>query len=209
MHACRHHGGRPSAVPGQHSALEGQVWTRADDRGKSSPAPDPAVTACSHACADSPSTAQIKLHEPQEDALDHLISVGRDAAGGDLVTPTTLDRVCEAMGDGTRRSAFAPNGSAWLLDAGMKRSGEIGVDQVAGWWAEESMAHNLTDWITTTFHGSLLLERHGQYLRFRIMPVSAREAIRSGGAASCAPSHTRTHTLRAGQALSVASLLHY
>lgn len=108
-----------------------------------------------------------------EDALDHLISAGRDAAGGDLVTPATLDSVCAAMGDGSRRSAFAPGGSAWLLDAAMKRNGEVGVDQVAGWWAEESLAANLTSWITSTFHGSLLLERHGQYLRFRIMPVSA------------------------------------
>jgi hypothetical protein len=69
-----------------------------------------------------------------------------------------------------------PDGSGWSIASAMASSGSCSAREFAEWWAYESVAARLHHFLTSTFQGARIVERHGEFLRYQLpetdMPLS-------------------------------------
>jgi ATP-binding cassette subfamily A (ABC1) protein 3 len=84
------------------------------------------------------------------------------------VTVDALPTVCHALGDPTRARMVNPGSTGWVLAAQLQREGSIEAGAFAEWWASESLGAALHAWAMGTFTGASLVERHGEFFRYRL-----------------------------------------
>jgi ATP-binding cassette, subfamily A (ABC1), member 3 len=75
---------------------------------------------------------------------------------------------CEALGDKQRSRMLSPSSTGWALAATLAVEGSVEARLFADWWAGESLGASLHHFVNTTFPGAELLERHGEFFRYKL-----------------------------------------
>ena len=88
------------------------------------------------------------------------------------ISPGNLSELCEFLGDSSRYRMIHPDGAGWVLVSQLKSSGQIDVNDFAEWWAFETIAARFNLFVEQNFEGAYLVERHGDFLRFKLPELS-------------------------------------
>lgn len=119
---------------------------------------------------------QPYLEPPPNMGTPPAVRVEPVALGTWRLPTSQLHPVCVALGDATRARMVHPNSTGWSIAAQLQSEGSVDAQQFAEWWCSESLAAILHQFVIRTFAGSQLMERHGEFLRYRIpasgMPLS-------------------------------------
>jgi ATP-binding cassette subfamily A (ABC1) protein 1 len=76
------------------------------------------------------------------------------------------------LGDEARAGMLHPQGSGWAIAAAFATAGRVDVDTFAEWWAFETLAARLNAFMQDTFKGASLVERHGEFFRYKLPELS-------------------------------------
>lgn len=124
--------------------------------------------------------AVIKLSTPSAEHMaavlqhaDRFLEEGKLRVG-------SLMEACSALGDPIRARMVHPQSSGWHLASSFQKEGYVEAAAFAEWWAAESLGAQLHAFMQQTFPGCGLVERHGEFFRYKLpdtlgtgMPLSA------------------------------------
>jgi energy-coupling factor transporter ATP-binding protein EcfA2 len=128
--------------------------------------------------------AIVKLRHPSTEKVQAVMRhlqpfLLESGAGVWKVQAARVREICEALGDPTRARMLHPSGSGWALAAALAREGLVDAAQFAEWWASESYGAALHAFVTSTFPGSTLSERHGEFFSYRVLANTASTRLSS------------------------------
>jgi len=112
--------------------------------------------------------AVVKLGAPPAERIDAVLRYLAPFLSGGRVEAGRLQEVAAALGDPSRARMVHPSGSGWSLAASFAREGSVEASHFAEWWAGESLGAHLHAFVTATFPGSALAERHGEFFTYRL-----------------------------------------
>ena len=115
----------------------------------------------------------FKLSPPDEITLNGLIArMGRCLDPSSRLRRESLADACTALGMPARVSEINPAGSGWAVAAALDRDGYVSGAAFAEWWASEASAAGLHAFLTSSFPGASVVERHGDHVRYSLPKTS-------------------------------------
>eukprot|EP00744_Colponema_vietnamica_P001462 GILI01002420.1.p1 GENE.GILI01002420.1~~GILI01002420.1.p1 ORF type:complete len:1195 (+),score=422.18 GILI01002420.1:401-3586(+) len=79
-----------------------------------------------------------------------------------------LEEVCRLLGDQTRQNQIQEHGSGAFIHASLSRDSQVSSKSFAEWWITEDRLHAIAAFVYSQFPGSVLLEHHSSFSRFRL-----------------------------------------
>ncbi len=111
---------------------------------------------------------EIKLQHHNPEGEDAVKRESERFLQGDYVPADSLKELAAHLGDEGRAAMIHPQGSGWAIAAAFAGAGKVHVDQFAEWWAFETVAARLNAFMKETFDGASLVERHGEFFRYKL-----------------------------------------
>ena len=111
---------------------------------------------------------EVKLQHHNPDGEQAVKTESERFLQGEYLPGDRLKELAAHLGDEGRAGMVHPQGSGWALAAAIASSGKVHVDQFAEWWAFETVAARLNAFMQDTFTGASLVERHGEFFRYKL-----------------------------------------
>ena len=120
--------------------------------------------------------AEVKLSPPAAEAQAAALEAVREfaePAGADDATLTlrrdAIPNCAAKLGVPARGAQVTESGTGWALHASLSRNGQrVPAAEFAAWWAAEASCKDVVTYVAETFPGSVLAERQGSTLRFKL-----------------------------------------
>ena len=111
---------------------------------------------------------EVKLQHHNPDGEQAVKTESERFLQGEYLPGNRLKELAAHLGDEGRAAMVHPQGSGWAIAAAIAGSGKVHVDQFAEWWAFETVAARLNAFMKDTFAGASLVERHGEFFRYKL-----------------------------------------
>ena len=118
---------------------------------------------------------EIKLAPPTAEAVAAVLEASREfcepdpASGVPLLRRDGITRAAQKLGVPARGAQVTESGTGWALHASLTKNGERApAAEFAEWWAGEAVCKEVVVYMSETFVGCTLAERHGSTLRFKL-----------------------------------------
>lgn len=120
---------------------------------------------------------QVTCKNPDEKALEACMAALGGFVVGGRIFRQQVGEACNKLGDPARAQQIHAGGSGWAVDSAVQRDGSVEATAFAEWWEAETHAVQLHRFMTETFPGCFLTERHESTFTYKVeelhMPLGA------------------------------------